>query len=282
MHKFRPLLKKLLTPITIMLIPHSRTSSINFKIPTAVLGMMLVFVCIGIVYTISLTTHLVDYYLMKKKYAQMNGQIQSMQTTVRSLKQSEEEFKQLFSLKSKKQVLDAVKKDDSDGSIDLEELQRHINESLKSVAEIKRYLVKEKDLYRSTPSGWPVTGRISSGFGERIHPQTGKKQFHTGLDLSAASGTPVHATADGIVSVADRTNGSGNVLVIEHGHGFRTVYAHNSRLDVKVGQTVERGQIIASTGSTGNSTGPHVHYEVWKQGHYINPTAFILERTSKN
>ena len=105
MHKFRPLLKKLLTPITIMLIPHSRTSSINFKIPTAVLGMMLVFVCIGIVYTISLTTHLVDYYLMKKKYAQMNGQIQSMQTTVRSLKQSEEEFKQLFSLKSKKQVL---------------------------------------------------------------------------------------------------------------------------------------------------------------------------------
>jgi murein DD-endopeptidase MepM/ murein hydrolase activator NlpD len=280
MHKLRPLLKRLFTPITIMMVPHSRSASLSFKIPSAVLGLMFVFVGVGAVYTISLTVHLFDYYVMKQKYTYMSSQLQSMQTTVHSLKQSEVEFKRLFSLGSKKKVLDAVTQGNSDGSIDVEELKRQINESMKSVSEIKNYLAKEQNTYRATPQGWPVEGKFSSGFGMRIHPQTGMKQFHSGVDLSAPNGTPVHATADGIVSFADWSKGNGKIVVLEHGHGFTTVYAHNSRIDVKAGQTVKRGQVIAATGATGNATGPHVHYEVWKGGNYVNPTSFMGGRTN--
>lgn len=280
MHKLRPLLKRLFTPITIMMIPHSRSSSLSFKIPSALLGVMAVLVGVGFVYTISLTVHLFDYYVMKQKYTYMSSQFESMQTTVHSLKQSELEFKRLFSLGSKKKVLDAVKQGNGDGSIDVEELKRQISESMKSVSEIKNYLAKEQNTYRATPQGWPVEGKFSSGFGMRIHPQTGLRQFHTGVDLSAPNGTPVHATADGVVSFADWSKGNGKIVVLEHGHGFTTVYAHNSRIDVKAGQTVKRGQVIAAAGATGNATGPHVHYEVWKGGNYVNPISFMGGRTN--
>ncbi|MDD5285947.1 MAG: M23 family metallopeptidase [Desulfuromonadaceae bacterium] len=278
MFKLRPLLKRLFTPITIMLVPHSQKTSLNFKIPSAMFGLLLVFVCIGFVYTISLTVHALDYYVMKKQYAYMSGQFRAMQTTIHSLKASEVEFKQLFSLGSKKKVLEAVKQEDNDGSIDVDELNRQISESMKSVSEIKSYLAKELNTYRATPEGWPVDGKFSSGFGMRIHPQTGRKLFHSGVDFSAPKGTPVHVTADGIISVAAWSKGNGKIVVVEHGHGYSTVYAHNSRIDVKAGQTVKRGQVIAATGATGNATGPHVHYEVWKDGHFVNPAPFVGER----
>jgi murein DD-endopeptidase MepM/ murein hydrolase activator NlpD len=281
MHKLRPLLKRLFTPITIMLVPHSRSTSLNFKMPSAIFGLLLVFVCVGIVYTISLSVHLLDYYVMKKQYTQMSGQFQSMQTTITSLKASEVEFKNLFSLGSRKKVLDAVKQTDNDGSINVDELKRQIGESMKSVSEIKSYLAKERNTYRATPQGWPVEGKFSSGFGMRVHPQTGSKMFHSGIDFSAPHGTPVHVTADGIISFAEWSKGNGNIVVVEHGHGFSTVYAHNSRIDVKAGQTVKRGQVIAATGATGNATGPHVHYEVWKDGNNVNPSQFVQERPYK-
>lgn len=280
MQKLRPLLKKLSTPITIMLVPHSRTGSLNVNMPSAALGLLLVFACVGLVYTVSLTVHTIDYYVMKKKYADMSGQFQSMQTTLRSLKESELEFRRLFSLGSRKKVLDAVTTEKSDGSIDVEELKRQIGESMKSVSEIRNYLAKERDSYRATPLGMPVEGKLSSGFGMRIHPQTGREQFHSGIDLSAPGGTPVHATADGVVSLAEWSKGNGKVVVVEHGHGFSTVYAHNSRIDVKAGQTVRRGMTIAAVGATGNATGPHVHYEVWRNGRCVNPSSFVAERTN--
>lgn len=281
MQRLRPLLKKLFTPITIMLVPHSQRTSLNFKMPSAVLGLLFAFVCVGFVYTVSLSLHVLDYYVMKKEYAQMSGQFRSMQTTIRSLKESEVEFKQLFSLGSRKKVLEAVKQEENDGSIDVDELKRQVSESMKSVTEIKSYLAKELNAYRATPQGWPVEGKFSSGFGMRIHPKIGRKKFHSGIDFSAPSGTPVHATADGIISVATWSKGNGNIVVIEHGHGFSTVYAHNSRIDVKAGQTVKRGQIIAATGSTGNATGPHVHYEVWKNGKFVNPATFVSAEPKK-
>ncbi len=88
---------------------------------------------------------------------------------------------------------------------------------------------------------------------------------------------PVTATADGIVSFSGWSGNSGNVIVLEHGHGFSTIYAHNKINIVKVGQVVKRGDIIAYVGSTGNSTGPHLHYEVWKEGKHINPKNFLKE-----
>lgn len=274
MQKLRPLFKKLSTTVTIMLVPHSRRGSLNFRMPYALLGMLFIFACVGIIYTISLTYHAIDLYVMKQKYARMTGQYQELKTTIDSLKQSESEFRRIFSLGSRNKVLEAMDATNNDGSIDIEELKIQIAESIASVSEINNYISKERDVYRATPQGLPVDGRLSSGFGMRIHPKYGGRKFHSGIDLTAPSGTPIRATGDGIISYSGWSKGNGNIVVIEHGHGFSSVYAHNKVNKVKVGQTVKRGEEIATIGSTGVSTGPHVHYEVWKKGEAVNPASF--------
>ncbi len=273
MRKLRPLLKKWATPITIMLIPHSRSNSMRIKMPFLLLALLLVFAAIGLVYTAALSYRVVDYYQTKQKLAYLSDQFQEMRTTMTSLKESETQFKRLFSFSSKKQVFDAMESS-NEGSIDIEELKRQINSSLESVNEVREYLSNQNDLYRVTPRGWPVEGRVSSGFGMRVHPKYHTEKFHTGTDLSVPTGTPVHATADGIVSFASWSPGNGNIVVLEHGQGFSTIYAHNSKNLVKVAQTVKRGDVVASAGSTGVTTGSHVHYEVWKNGRYVNPVQY--------
>lgn len=271
MHRLQPWLKKLSTPITIMLIPHTRTGTLNLKLPLALLGMLGLFALLGAVYTVSLTVHAVDYFVMKHKYTAMSGQFQSLQGTIQSLKQADVEFKRLLSGGSRKQVLDAVQPARNDGSVDLQELKRQIDASMKSVAGIRQYLAQQRDIHRATPQGWPVEGKLSSGFGMREHPLYGSQRFHSGVDLSTQRGTPVKATADGIVSVSGYGAGNGNVVVIEHGHGFSTVYAHNDANLARVGQTVKRGEVVAQAGATGTATGVHVHYEVWRNGRPVNP-----------
>jgi len=280
MHRLQPWLKKLFTPITIMLIPHTRVGTLNLKLPLVVLGLLVVFAGVGGVYTLSLTYHAVDYFVMKRKYNDMAGQLQSVQGSIHALKQAEAEFKQILSRGSRKQVLDAVKLEKNDGSIDINELKLQIDASIKSVAGIRQYLARQRDVYRSTPQGWPVDGRFTSGFGMREHPTYGSQRFHSGVDLSTQRGTPVRATADGIVSVSSFGSGNGNVVVIEHGHGFSTVYAHNDRNIAQVGQTVKRGEQIALAGATGTTTGVHVHYEVWRQGRPVNPSEYGQESGS--
>lgn len=274
MQKFRPLFRKLSTTVTIMLVPHSRRSSLNFRMPYALLGLLLLFAGVGAVYTISLTYHALDLYAMKQKYTQLTGQLQEMKSTIKSLKESESEFKRIFSLGSRKKVLDAMDAPKDDGSINIDELKLQVAESMASVSEIREFLAKERDVYRATPHGVPVDGQLSSGFGMRVHPRYGTRMFHSGIDLSAPRGTPIHATADGIISFSGWSKGNGNIVVIVHGNGFSTIYAHNTKNLMKVGQTVKRGQEIATIGSTGVSTGPHVHYEIWKNGERLNPKSF--------
>lgn len=272
MHRLQPWLKKLLTPVTIMLVPHTRSGAINVRLPLVVLWGGGLFAAFGFVCTISLGLYAADYLVMKRKFDAINGQLQAMQGTMQSLKQAEVELRKLLSGGSRTQVLDAVHPATNDGSVDLQELKQQIDESMKSVAAIRQYLVQQRDIHRSTPQGWPVEGKFSSGFGMREHPLLGEQRFHSGVDLSTRRGTPVKATADGIVSVAGFGKGNGNVVVIEHGHGFSTVYAHNDRNGVRVGQTVKRGDVVAYAGATGTTTGVHVHYEVWRDGRPVNPS----------
>jgi len=117
----------------------------------------------------------------------------------------------------------------------------------------------------------PVSGRVTCRFGYRIHPITGVYSFHTGMDLAVPSGTPVHAAADGTVVKAGWNRAYGYMVVIEHDGGYSTLYGHNSKLLVSVGDDVKQGDTIAKSGSTGFSTGPHVHYQVMKMGKPINP-----------
>jgi murein DD-endopeptidase MepM/ murein hydrolase activator NlpD len=184
----------------------------------------------------------------------------------------------LFSLDSKEKVLENVDTSDT-GSLDMENLKQQISKTLESVDEIKDYLRLQKDIYLSTPKGMPVQGNISSSYGNRQNPMNGRDDFHTGLDISTSSGDNVKATADGIVSFSGWSGGSGNLVVLEHGYGFSTCYAHNSSNTVKVGQKVKRGDTIAHVGSTGSSTGPHVHYEIWKDRKPIDPITYVKGRS---
>jgi murein DD-endopeptidase MepM/ murein hydrolase activator NlpD len=126
------------------------------------------------------------------------------------------------------------------------------------------------------PEGRPVAnGFISSYFGERADPFDGLETFHKGVDFAGAPGSPVVAVATGVVTWAGERTGYGKLIEINHGDGFTTRYAHNERTLVTVGQTVKRGETIALMGSTGRSTGPHVHFEVLRNGRQVNPLSFV-------
>jgi len=125
------------------------------------------------------------------------------------------------------------------------------------------------------PTGMPVEGYISSYFGGRPDPFSGHNARHTGIDISAPTGTPVHAVAEGMVTFAGVRNGYGDVVEIDHGNGYMTRYAHNSALLVHPGQRVHVGDVISDAGSTGRSTGSHVHFEVWYKGNVVNPLAYV-------
>jgi len=125
------------------------------------------------------------------------------------------------------------------------------------------------------PTGMPVNGYISSFFGGRPDPFSGHSARHTGIDIAAPTGTPVTAVAEGMVTFAGVRNGYGDVIEIDHGNGYMTRYAHNSKLVATVGQRVHVGDVIARAGSTGRSTGSHVHFEVWYHDRVVNPLAFV-------
>ncbi|MBS4063015.1 MAG: peptidoglycan DD-metalloendopeptidase family protein [Chitinophagaceae bacterium] len=142
-------------------------------------------------------------------------------------------------------------------------------------------MVKNKEaLLAATPAIQPVSNkdlnRLASGFGYRIDPVYKTTKFHAGLDFAAPQGSPVYATADGVVQLAGNTgNGYGNHVVINHGFSYETLYGHLVRVKVRSGQRVRRGEVIGWVGSTGKSTGPHLHYEVHKNGRDINPIYFF-------
>ncbi len=129
----------------------------------------------------------------------------------------------------------------------------------------------------ATPSIWPTKGYVSSKFGPRVSPFTGRQQQHTGIDVAAARGTPILAPADGVVTYSGRLPGYGHAIVITHGFGFKTFYGHNHENKVRKGQRVKRGQVIGTVGSSGYSTGSHLHYEVLVNNSPVNPLKHILD-----
>ncbi len=129
------------------------------------------------------------------------------------------------------------------------------------------------------PSGMPVAqGYIASGFGARTDPLDGHAGTHMGVDFDAPMGSPVLAVADGVVTFAGVRNGYGNVVEIDHGNGYMTRYAHNSAFVAQVGERVHAGDTVAKVGSTGRSTGPHCHFEVWLNGRAVNPMAYVKSK----
>jgi murein DD-endopeptidase MepM/ murein hydrolase activator NlpD len=143
-------------------------------------------------------------------------------------------------------------------------------------SELHKLLEEQKTLLASTPSIWPTKGWLSSSFGMRVSPFTGRKEFHKGIDISTRIKSPIYAPADGIVSYVGRDRGYGKMVWLRHGNGILTKYAHLNTALVKKGQHVKRGETIALVGNTGRSTGPHLHYEVHLNGVAVNPIRYIL------
>ncbi len=167
----------------------------------------------------------------------------------------------------------------------VEQLKAHEEETKKRIAADIQHEVKQKQitaiqkalLMNSIPNGKPLNyKRIGSPFGYRIHPVTKRKSFHAGIDLPAKHGTPIYAPASGVVVYADKKGPYGNFLLLAHSYGFKTAYGHLSRFAVKSGEYVSKGQKIAYVGSTGRSTGPHLHYEVRYLTKWLDPKQFMF------
>lgn len=164
-------------------------------------------------------------------------------------------------------------------------MAQETRERLASFQEIAWYISNQRNKFQSTPNIWPTDGRITSRFGYRLSPFRGgehEREHHPGIDIANSADTPVVATADGAVRRAGWTGGYGNMILIDHGYGFSTLYGHTSKALVKEGDWVRRGQVIAYMGTTGRSTNHHLHYEVRHNRRPVNPLSFLAGAPSEN
>ncbi|MBE0477851.1 peptidoglycan DD-metalloendopeptidase family protein [Candidatus Aerophobetes bacterium] len=168
------------------------------------------------------------------------------------------------------QIIDEMKRD----------LQLLSNEAIlreKNFTQINEIIKEKEALFASTPNIFPVKGWLSSGYGSRINPFTGRRETHEAIDIVAPWDTPVRAACRGEVVFAGWRDFYGLVVEIKNKYGYSTLYAHLSKVLVKKGERVEKGQIVGRVGSTGRSTGPHLHFEVWKGGRSIDPLKLMVE-----
>lgn len=158
----------------------------------------------------------------------------------------------------------------------MEELDMHARRQEEGLQDLQALLTGQRSRLDSTPSIWPTRGWVTSTFGHRSSPFTGQRRLHAGLDIAARTGNPVVASADGVVLFAGVRSGYGKVVFLDHGYGVTTRYGHLSKIEVAAGKVIRRGELLGLVGSTGRSTGPHLHYEVHVDGVPVNPYRYIL------
>jgi murein DD-endopeptidase MepM/ murein hydrolase activator NlpD len=284
MQKIKTIVKRALAPVTIMFIPHHNTEkSIHLSIPAIGVFFSVILGCLCAAYLSLATIDIIKYRSMDHQIRDYSKKVSDFNATLMSLKKAERDLYRLLSLGSREKILENVESSDMGqadrGTVDIRQIQQQIALSMQTIGAISDYLHSQKDIYMATPKGLPVPGSISSSYGRRVNPISLREEFHRGIDLSVPEGTPILATADGIVSFSGWNGGGGNVIVVEHGHGYSTYYAHNQKNAVQVGQRVKRSELIGYAGATGSATGSHVHYEIWKSDRAVNPKKFIQGRS---
>ena len=284
MQKIKTIVRRALAPVTIMLIPHHNTEkSLHLSIPVIGVFFSVILCCLCAAYLSLATIDIIKYRSMDQQLRDYAKKVSDFNATLTSLKKAERDLYRLLSLGSREKILENVGPADMGaadmGSVDIQQIQQQIALSMQTIGAIRDYLHSQKDIYMATPRGLPVPGSITSAYGNRVNPISGREEFHRGIDLSVPKETPILATADGIVSFSGWNGGGGNVIVIEHGHGYSSYYAHNHRNAVQVGQRVRRGDVIGYAGATGHATGSHVHYEIWKNDRAVNPKKYIQGRS---
>lgn len=278
---------------TFMVIPHdSFGRTISIKIPLLLIYSV-IFLAIfstlvvgsSIVYSSLLSRRLVHYSRTLAKNREQQKIIDAFAEETKKVNQAilelarqDNNLRKLLGLKSWKSKIklaggfDKFWEKTEKISHNLKVADLKLAERKKSLKELKSWVNEVRRRYASTPSRWPAYGRIVSRFGYRVYPWRG---FHTGLDISGRYGNPIRTTADGTVSFVGWRRGYGRTVIIKHGYGISTLYAHSSRYAVKQGQRVEKGQIICYIGNTGYVTGPHLHYEVRNWNRAVNPVSYL-------
>jgi murein DD-endopeptidase MepM/ murein hydrolase activator NlpD len=292
--------------LTLMLIPNSRERLKQLRVPVALLyfagGSLLLLVLFSFFFSAEFFNGQVDQkeleslraenQQLRENYEQMRWYLAEVESRYDELVAKEIHLRSLFDLPTiepqQRQLgvggpMPPAQASMSETEIAAVASEREVEHLLKlSEFEVQKYtevedaLVDLKDRLNHTPSIWPTTGWVSRNYGMKYDPFTGYKQMHRGVDIANHRGTPVIATARGRVARTGSNGGMGKTVVIDHGYGFTTRYAHLSEIKVKSGQTVQRGEVIGLIGSTGYSTGPHLHYEVSRNGKSMNPMNYIL------
>jgi murein DD-endopeptidase MepM/ murein hydrolase activator NlpD len=165
----------------------------------------------------------------------------------------------------------------ADARLSIGAMEKTTEELTARSSRLEAFYQDQKVVLAATPSVWPVRGYLSSTFGNRVDPFTGQPDFHPGIDIATPMGTKVQAPADGVVISTGVKGSYGNAVVIDHGYGVVTRYGHLSGFNVRPGQRVRRGDVIAFVGQTGRATAPHLHYEVWVRDQNQNPIQYILD-----
>jgi len=160
---------------------------------------------------------------------------------------------------------------------ELERLTSLVKDEGENLRSLERFLVRATRVLAALPSRWPLRGPVNSGFGGRVSPWSSRSEFHSGLDIGAPIGTAVKSPAPGTVVFAGIHPEYGQTLIIDHGHETKSLYGHLSKLQATVNQKVQRGEVIALSGNTGRSSGPHLHYEIQVKGQSVNPTSYLWE-----
>jgi murein DD-endopeptidase MepM/ murein hydrolase activator NlpD len=279
---------------TLMVVPHDAAGhTISLRIPAyLVRGLIIIFLVsfsafsLSLVYSAFLSGKLIHYKIVVQTSAEKDKNIEKFANETDAIKNELQEIldqnnslRKILGLKIEKTKINLGENLNREKALGVKKISFTLKSSLDGITEVRLSLeeLKKRVNYlqarlASMPTAWPVYGRIMSSYGYRRSPWRG---LHTGIDIDASYGTPVRATAAGIVAEAGWKIGYGRCIIIDHGFGFSTLYAHNSKLKAAIGQKISKGQIIAYIGISGYSTGPHCHYEVRKNGYAVNPVKFL-------
>ncbi|MCA6070989.1 MAG: M23 family metallopeptidase [Endomicrobium sp.] len=303
---------KLKKRITIIFIPHGKKSPFKISISLFLMCALIVSWTVITLWAGYLTSKYFDYIkaktdnkIMQVRLLFFASQFAKTKHMLEKIQINDEKIRSLFALDTKKSIMEeglgrnlgkggptpaqtntftAILSGNLDKFMNYSDLSQQsdaIYEQYKfmnqSYDEIVSHIYKQKSLFMATPCGWPCKGYISSDYGFRKHPIFRIRDFHPGLDIANALYAPINVTADGKVVFSGWQSGYGNVIVVDHGHNYRTVYGHLAKSLVKKDAFVTRGQNIAKMGNTGASTGSHVHYEVHFKGRTVNPKPYLTD-----
>ncbi|MBO8172164.1 MAG: M23 family metallopeptidase [Bacillaceae bacterium] len=295
---------------TIMIIPHSEKHTVTLNIPVIVMQFLTVLVIIGIIlFFVGVKNYInlkneneylqatrLEMEAVKNKLNDVAYRVETMESSVIELEQLESKIREqnglapsesFFNEEKDKRVVMASRSSGgkylpSAASLVLNETEQSLdkmNEAVPHRKESAQSLINEVEEKQHrlahTPSIYPAYGRFTSSFGYRRDPFNGRASFHDGIDIANHYNTPIYATADGTVILAQRKSGYGNQIKIYHGYGISTSYSHLARMVVSPGSKVKKGQVIGYMGSTGRSTGPHLHYMVYENGEPVNPMKYL-------